>query len=265
MLEKKSFAKVNIYLKIIGIKDGYHLLNSRFMIVNSLYDTITFKKKSGPKDAFELSGKFSCKKEDNIIYKAYKALLRVDKISKKVENFFEEYSVNVQKNIPEFAGLGGGSSNAATFLKMANEAIELKLTKDELLNLASSLGADVAFFINEFESANVSGIGENVLKFDENTLELNIYTPPVKCVTKDVYATFRKELMKNYDKIISDNIKLATKLDTLKSKEILKDYAPTELNDLFAPAIKLYPKLQDYVDYGFFSGSGSSFFKELEA
>ena len=264
MLEKKSFAKVNIYLKIVGIKDGYHLLNSRFMVINSLYDTITFKKKSEFRDEFELSGKFSCKKEDNIIHKAYKALLEVDKISKKVEKFFKTYSVNVQKNIPEFAGLGGGSSNAATFLKMANDAIELKLTKDELLSLASSLGADVAFFINEFESANVSGIGENVLNFDEKALDLDIYTPPVQCVTKDVYNAFRKELMKNYDKIISDNIKLAKKLDTLKSKEILKDFTPTELNDLFAPAIKLYPKLQDYKNYGYFSGSGSSFFKEIK-
>ncbi len=257
----KSFAKVNIYLKIIGIKDDYHLISSRFMLVDSLFDTITFKEKEKPNDEFELIGKFSCKKEQNLIFKAYQKLLKSD-ISKKVSEFFKVHKVIVEKNIPEFAGLGGGSSNVATFLKMSNEFIELGLSKDKMLSIGTTLGADVAFFINGFGSANVEGIGEKVVPFEEEYLNLDIYTPDIKCETSQVYKEYRKSLLKNYDKITSQNIKLANKLESLKSSDILEQFDIYELNGLFGSAAKVYPSLKNYAKDGwFFSGSGSSFFR----
>jgi 4-diphosphocytidyl-2-C-methyl-D-erythritol kinase len=257
-----SFAKVNIYLKIVGIKDNYHLISSRFMTVNSLFDSISFEKKEIMDDSFELIGKFSCKTEQNLIYKAYEKLLLLDDISKKVKDFFKVYKVSVDKHIPEFAGLGGGSSNTATFLHMCNDIIDLKLDKKVLMSIARSLGADVAFFIDGFESANVEGFGEIVKKYDEKSLDLEVLTPPIKCDTAKVYKSYRENLLKNYDKIIKDNTALSKKLENLDSLEILKNYSKEELNDLYLPALKLYPKLKEYAKKdNFFSGSGSSFFR----
>ena len=257
----KSFAKVNIYLKIVGIRDDYHLISSRFMLVNSLFDTITFKEKEKPNDEFELIGKFSCKKEQNLIFKAYQQLLKSD-ASKKVFDFFTSHKVIVEKNIPEFAGLGGGSSNVATFLKMCNEFAKLGLKKETILSIGTTLGADVAFFINGYSSAIVEGIGEKVVPFEEESLSLEIFTPDIKCVTKEVYKEYRKSLLQNYDKITSQNIKLANKLKSLKSSDILEQFDIYELNDLFGSAVKVYPALKNYAKEGwFFSGSGSSFFR----
>ena len=259
----KSFAKVNIYLKIVGIRENYHLISSRFMLIKSLFDTITFKEKEKPNDEFELIGKFSCKKEQNLIFKAYQKLLESD-ASKKVADFFKVHKVVVNKNIPEFAGLGGGSSNVATFLKMCDAFIDLKLKKETLLSIGTTLGADVAFFINGFGSANVEGIGEKVVPFKEESLGLEIYTPDIKCETKKVYKEYRKSLLQNYDKITSQNVKLANKLKSLKSSDILEQFDIYELNDLLGSAAKVYPALKNYAKEGwFFSGSGSSFFRKI--
>ena len=262
-MTSKSFAKVNIYLKIIGIRDNYHLISSRFMLVESLFDTITFEEKDRYDDEFELIGKFSCNKEQNLIYKAYRQLLKSD-ASKKVSDFFKVHKVIVDKNIPEFAGLGGGSSNVATFLKMCNDFIKLGLKKDTVLSIGTTLGADVAFFINGFSSANVEGIGEKVVPFKENSLDLEIFTPKIKCITSQVYKEYRKNLLQNYDRITAQNTKLANKLRNLKSSDILEQFDIYELNDLFGSAFKLYPSLKNYAKEGwFFSGSGSSFFKKI--
>ncbi len=260
-----SFAKVNIYLKIVGTKDNYHLISSRFMIVNSLYDIIKFEKKEKMNDQFELIGKFSCKTEQNIIYKAYKKLLLIDNISKKVKDFFNTYKVTVVKNIPEFAGLGGGSSNAATFLTMCNNILNLNLKKEKLNFISNSLGSDVTFFLEGFNSANVEGVGDKVAKFDEESLNLDILTPPIKCHTPSVYGQYRKFLLKNYDKIIKQNKLLSEKLNGLKSYEILNSFSFQELNDLYMSACILYPDIKNYADKNwFFSGSGSSFFRRKD-
>ncbi len=258
----KSFAKVNIYLKIVGVKNNYHLLNSRFMMLKNLYDILEFKKKEFPCDKFDLRGNFSCPVKKNIIYKAYLELLKIKSISTKLKNFFYYYFIDVQKNIPEFAGLGGGSSNAAFFLQLINNTLSLQLSKQTLLQIGNNLGADVAFFLNNYESANISGIGENVINFDEKSLDLITFTPPIKCETIKVYHEFRKTFEKNYDIIKQKNSLLANKLYSLKSDKILDNFSKEELNDLYLPAVTLYPKLQSFAKKDwFFSGSGSSFFR----
>ena len=261
-MKTKAYAKVNIYLKITGTRGNFHIINSRFMRVDNLYDTISFVEKEKAQDSFEIEGKFSCKKEQNIIYKAYKELTLIKNISKKVENFFKHYKVSVEKSIPEFAGLGGGSSNAAAFLNLTNKTLSLKLDKKELILISQKLGADVAFFINEYESANVSGVGEIVEKFPENVIKISTLTPPIKCETPLVYKRYREILNQNYDKIIKNNRLLADKLQYMKSDEILQNYDIFELNDLYQAALDIYPKLKEYQkDNNFFSGSGSTFFK----
>ena len=65
-MKAKSYAKINLFLKIEGYKDGYHQLNSRFMKVKNLYDEIEFKE-----GTFNIIGDFDCAVRDNTIFKAY--------------------------------------------------------------------------------------------------------------------------------------------------------------------------------------------------
>ena len=153
----KAYAKVNIFLKISGTRDNYHTIVSRFMKIKNLYDELYFEKKDI--DDFLIRGDFDCDIKQNTIYKAYLALLDYTK-STKLKDLIKNYAIVVKKNIPSFAGLGGGSSDAACFLKMCNEVLMLELSLDELASIGSKVGADVAFFVYGYDSANVSGIGK---------------------------------------------------------------------------------------------------------
>jgi 4-diphosphocytidyl-2-C-methyl-D-erythritol kinase len=248
----KAYAKVNIFLKITGTRGGYHEILSRFMRVKNLYDELSFVKKSS--DDFEIIGEFSCTTTQNTIYKAYVALLQYTK-SDKLKELMQNYAIKVDKNIPAFAGLGGGSSDSATYLKMCNEILELNLTTAELAEVGSKVGADVAFFIYGYDSANVSGIGEIVEEFKEELLTFDIYTPKLEISTPKVYKSYRENF---YNPIPKDKIDY---FKNITSKEVLDSFLPQDANDLFAPALKEYKDLASYKKEGyFFSGSGSSFF-----
>ena len=251
-MTKKSYAKVNIFLKIVGLRDNYHLIASRFVRVKNLFDTISFIKKDV--DNFSIEGNFSCILEKNTVYKAYKELEKFDE----VKEFFKKNIVKIDKNIPEFAGLGGGSSNCATFLNMVNQACNLNLSKEELSKIGSNIGADVPFFVYEFDSANVSGIGEIVEEFKEESLNIEVITPKIACDTGKIYKNFRKKFYKELNK---DEVK---ELFVTNSKDILKKFSINEANDLYFSALDLNQDLKKFEkDNWFFSGSGSSFFKIL--
>lgn len=245
----KSFAKINIFLKIVGTRGVYHEICSRFVLYEKLYDEIEFV--SGNFDDFEIIGEFDCKKEQNTIYKAYLGLLSKRPL---IRDFFKKNCVRVIKRIPPYAGLGGGSSNGATFLIMCNELLELRLSKDELLEIALKIGADVPFFVSGYRCANVFGIGEIIIEYEDEIPEIELIFNSVKSSTKDVYSCFRGHFFRLFDK------KECQKLEKKSSKELLSCYKPDELNDLLRPAIYLYPELSQYEGH-FMSGSGSTFFK----
>ena len=251
-MTKKSYSKVNIFLKIVGLRDNYHLIASRFVRVKNLFDTISFIKKDV--DNFSIEGNFSCILEKNTVYKAYKELEKFDE----VKEFFKKNIVKIDKNIPEFAGLGGGSSNCATFLNMVNQACNLNLSKEELAKIGSNIGADVPFFVYEFDSANVSGIGEIVEEFKEESVDIEVITPKIACDTGKIYKNFREKFYKELNK---DEVK---ELFVTNSKDILKKFSINEANDLYFSALDLNQDLKKFEkDNWFFSGSGSSFFKIL--
>jgi len=256
MKHYKAYAKVNIFLKITGKRENYHEIFSRFMKVPELYDELCFEPKE--KAGFVLYGDFGCETEQNTIYKAYKALLEATQ-SDALAKLIETYAVRVTKKIPSFAGLGGGSSDAATFLKMCNNTLDLGLSLNELARIGSHVGADVPFFIYDYDSANVSGIGEIVEKFDEPPLQLETNTPNIQVSTPNVYQCFRKDF---YKELSPDEY---GQLSVMSSQDILKKYTVSEANDLFEPALQLYPELKNSYQKGwFFSGSGSTFFRVKE-
>jgi 4-diphosphocytidyl-2-C-methyl-D-erythritol kinase len=240
---EKSYAKINLFLKIEGYKNGYHQLNSRFMKVKNLYDEIEFKK-----GTFNIIGKFDCAVRDNTIFKAYIKLIT---LYPEIREYFSDKEIIVTKNIPSMAGLGGGSSNAATFLKMANKDSGLNLSVDELAKIGAEIGSDVPFFIYDYDVANVYGRGEIVKKYDETPIDVEVKTPPIECSTPAVFKMYREKYF-NPQK---------SNFDEIPSIELLSKYTPKELNDLLNPALALYDELSNYENFGYFSGSGSTFFK----
>ncbi|DAB28551.1 MAG: 4-(cytidine 5'-diphospho)-2-C-methyl-D-erythritol kinase [Sulfurimonas sp. RIFOXYD12_FULL_33_39] len=254
----KAYAKVNVFLKITGKRDNYHEIVSRFVKVDSLYDELSFVTKEDETDELKIIGEFSCSTKQNTIYKAYMALLDAldNTRTNSLKNLMRKYAVHVNKNIPAFAGLGGGSSDAATFLKMCNEVLHLGLSKNELSLVGLKVGADVAFFIYGYDSANVSGIGEIVEEFKEEHLDFEVFTPKLEISTPKVYAAYRENFYNPIDGFEANKLKKTSSLD------ILKTMKPDEANDLFKPALQEYKELKNYYKHGYyFSGSGSSFFR----
>ena len=255
----KAYAKVNIFLKITGTRGNYHEIISRFMRVDSLFDELCFVTKNI--DEFKILGDFSCTTKQNTIYKAYSALLEIlnDKSAESLKNLMTKYAVHVKKNIPAFAGLGGGSSDAATYLKMCNEVLHLGLSQNELAAVGLKVGADVPFFIYGYDSANVGGIGEVVEEFTEPLLDFEIFTPKIQISTPKVYKTYREDFYSPIDGFKTNELK------KLSSLEILESMSADKANDLFKPALQEYKELKEHYRHGYyFSGSGSSFFRVKE-
>ena len=148
-----SPAKINIFLKIEGreVKSGMHFINSLFAPID-LFDTIEIAESS----VFSITTEGvseSIPTEKNIIFKAHSALQNY--IGKELPKF----NVRIRKSIPSGAGLGGGSSNAAAFLKFLNGYCKLNLSLTQLIDIASKVGSDVPFFVLG-KPAIVKGLGE---------------------------------------------------------------------------------------------------------
>lgn len=281
MLVFDAYPKVNVFLKIIGIDArGYHLLDSRFCLARgALKDTICIK----AANTFSLKGNFTCSMEDNTIYKALCSLKQYLESNGRAHEAkqLENLSIEVEKNIPTGAGLGGGSSDAGALLWHLNREF-FSLSVPELYEVGARVGADVCFFLSRQESANVYGVGEVIEAFEEEALEFEIYTPPIACDTKKVYEEYDRgvreaQKQKSVGLCVLNLTHGASLMDgdyhykqfaAESSKEILARGEREELNDLYVPALRAYPALKDHVltlgKEWFFSGSGSSFFRLKE-
>ncbi|MCK4441256.1 MAG: 4-(cytidine 5'-diphospho)-2-C-methyl-D-erythritol kinase [Sulfurovaceae bacterium] len=246
-MTKKAHAKINTFLKITGYKNGYHTLLSRFVKVPNLYDTISFVPQKC--NSFTIEGCGDIPTTSNIIYKAYKAM-NID------TDFFKYHKVVVEKNIPSGAGLGGGSSDGGTFMRLFNEVCNLQIDIATLADIGSTVGADIPFFVYNYDSANVSGFGEIVKPFEEEIFDIELYTPNLHCDTSLVYKTFKQNIFDSID------LKSFKGWEELTSKEILSKVDAVKANDLYRASLIAYPELKDIAPKEwYFSGSGSTFFK----
>ncbi len=243
----KAHAKINTFLKITGHKNGYHTLLSRFIKIPQLYDTISFVPQKC--NSFTIEGCQNVPIKSNTIYKAFKAMnIKTD--------FFNYHKVVVNKTIPSGAGLGGGSSDASSFMRLFNKVCNLNIPTSTLAQIGSKVGADIPFFIYNYNSANVSGFGEIVEPFEDENFEIELYTPNIHCDTPLVYKTFKKHLLKDI------NLDSFRGWDKLTTSEILSKVDAIEANDLYKASLIAYPELKDVAPKGwYFSGSGSTFFK----
>jgi len=148
-------AKINLSLKILDRRnDGLHELDTLIAPI-SLYDEIRIdKRRSGKGIEFRCDDPSVPQGDDNLAVRAAKAFFETTKIEPAV-------SIELKKKIPHGAGLGGGSSDAASVLLALNDLFETKLSRDALAEMAEPIGSDVSFFL--FQSAAVcKGHGEIV-------------------------------------------------------------------------------------------------------
>jgi len=183
-----SPAKINLYLNITGkYANGYHRIESIVERV-SLCDTIDIEVTKSLKIAVSSNLK-SLVTNDNLC-------VSVAKLINKKCNLAYGYDIFLDKKIPVGAGLGGGSSNAASMLIALNELLNLKLSLEELYKLGSKLGSDVNFFLAQRRFAVISGRGQYVKPFDAKTYNHFIVWPNLTLSTKKVYEKSRVKLTK---------------------------------------------------------------------
>lgn len=179
-------AKINLFLHIVGQRaDGYHLLQTVFRLLD-FYDTIHLKPtaKNVIKRVNEIAG---VPETEDLCIRAAKLLQQHTGCNLGVE-------MHVEKNIPMGAGLGGGSSDAATVLLALNRLWQLNLGRSELLSLGLKLGADVPFFIYG-TNAWAEGIGERLQPISLHEAYYVVLTPNAHVSTAKIFAN--KQLTKN--------------------------------------------------------------------
>jgi 4-diphosphocytidyl-2-C-methyl-D-erythritol kinase len=146
-------AKINLSLKILHRRsDGFHEIETLIAPI-SLCDELKIDKKEKGIE-FRCDDPFVPQDEDNLVVRAAKTFFAATKLAPAV-------SIDLKKKIPHGAGLGGGSSDAATTLLALNRLFETNLSREELAKLGSELGSDVPFFICE-SAALCRGRGELV-------------------------------------------------------------------------------------------------------
>lgn len=183
-MHKKSYAKINLFLRILGFQNNYHQLESALAFID-LYDEIEVLKSD--KFSIEISGEFvkEIDKENNIFIQ--------------ILNYFEEkfnisrnLKIKLQKNIPVSAGLGGGSSNGAKFMEILNEIYQLNLTKEKLQEISFNFGSDIAFFFED-KSSLIRGRGFIDCNLKEFLpIEILLINPKITLSTKQVFQEYQK-------------------------------------------------------------------------
>jgi 4-diphosphocytidyl-2-C-methyl-D-erythritol kinase len=219
-------AKVNLFLHILGKRpDGYHDLASVMQQI-SLFDELDFK--LCPEGiSLSCTGTDLPAGEDNLVYRAAAALFDHAGYPGGVE-------ITLTKNIPSGAGLGGGSSDAATTLVALNELCTLNVSQEELMKIGVGLGADVPFFIFG-PSAYATATG-TVLQPLSYVPELNLVLikPPFSLSTKDVYQGLNLALTKK-----KNNYSIPRFYD-------MNDVVRELHNDLETVSFRLRPELADF-------------------
>ena len=155
-MEVRAPAKINLSLKILGRRnDGFHELDTLIAPI-SLYDEIRIdKRRLGKGIEFRCDDSSIPQGDENLAVRAAKAFFDTTKIEPAL-------SIELKKKIPHGAGLGGGSSDAASVLLALNDTFETKQSREALAEMAEPLGSDVPFFL--FQSAAVcKGHGEIVM------------------------------------------------------------------------------------------------------
>ena len=214
-----SYAKINLSLRINSKrKDGLHEIQSYFCLIN-LSDKINLKKIKEKKDKIIFKGPFS-----KLVNKNNNSIINLFKFLRKLKIISNYYSVSINKNIPVFGGLGGGTGNAASILKVL---LKGKISKSLLNKAESIIGTDLRLFF--YKQGFLSNL-KNITYFRKKKLFFILVKPNIRCSTKEIYSKVRKYSKKQ---LLAQN-----KINT-KNKFI--SILSHENNDLQSIVEKKYP------------------------
>ena len=222
MIRVPSPAKLNLFLHITGRRDnGYHELQTIFQLID-LYDWMTFDPIA--EENIQIEGLSEVKLEQNLIYRAAQ-LLRPH--AKKPCGL----KIQIEKNIPMGAGLGGGSSNAATTLIVLNQLWQCGLNAQQLADYGVQLGADVPIFVLG-RNAWAEGIGEHLSFIDLDQKQFIILKPDCFISTQLLFS--QKTLTR----------------DSKTTKFCAYQLEPSNFGNNFEPlARQLYPEVEEAMQY----------------
>ena len=222
MIRVASPAKLNLFLHITGRREnGYHELQSIFQLID-LYDWLEFTPIELNK--IQINGLNSVDLQQNLIFKATEIL---KPYAKKPTGL----KISIEKNIPMGAGLGGGSSKAATTLIVVNKLWQCGLAIEQLADLGVKLGADVPIFVHGL-NAWAEGIGEHLTFIDLDQKKFIVLKPDCFISTQLLFS--QKSLTR----------------DTKPTKFCAYQLTPSNFGNNFEPlARNLYPEVNEAMQY----------------
>ncbi|EKE23149.1 MAG: hypothetical protein ACD_6C00581G0003 [uncultured bacterium] len=222
MIRVPSPAKLNLFLHITGRREnGYHELQSIFQLID-LYDWLEFEPSAD--DAIQIEGLASVDLQQNLIYRAIQLL-------KPYAQTPCGLKIRLEKNIPMGAGLGGGSSNAATTLIVINQLWQCDLNIEQLAELGVKLGADVPIFVHG-KNAWAEGIGEHLTFIDLDQKKFIVLKPDCFISTQLLFS--QKALTR----------------DTKSTKFCAYQETPSDFRNNFEPlARSLYLEVDEAMQY----------------
>lgn len=265
IITRQAPAKLNLFLHITGRRaDGYHLLQSIFMRIDwcdTLHFELTHDGRITRTDSLNVTGKPL--PEIDLTVRAAKALQAKTGVALKGDFGAR---ITLEKRIPSEAGLGGGSSDAATTLMALNELWQTGLSLDQLASIGVTLGADVPFFLYE-QDAWVEGIGEKITPIDLSKLPIPaqflVVKPPSGVSTPDVFTS--PSLVRNTKTATIEGFAAWTELNA--SQQYVE---PFGCNDLQPVALQICPDIQTALAWlkaqglvGRMTGSGSAVFAPI--
>ncbi len=172
-------AKLNLFLHVVGKRpDGYHLLQSLFVLIDWA-DTLHFERRAD--GALHRHDQGDALPPDDLCLRAARALQAASGVSFGVD-------IHIEKRLPAGAGMGGGSSDAASTLLALNRLWGLNWPRSRLLPIALQLGADVPFFVGG-RNAFVEGIGEILHAVKVPETPLAVIKPQVSIGTKEIFSS----------------------------------------------------------------------------
>lgn len=247
----KAYAKINLYLDVIGKRDdGYHQMRMVILPLE-LHDSIQVEVLPYFADSY-----ITCDHVDLQQTKYNLINLTINKL-RELYKFKQNFNISIHKEIPIQAGLGGGSSNGAVMLNTLNKLLKLNIDDVKMNEIATSLGADVPFCLKNRPSI-VEGIGE---KLTEIPVKYQYFV----IIIKPKQGLSTKRVFEKADTIDLDHGNIDNVVEALKNgdDDLL---ASSMFNSLEKASLLMLPEIQDVKDMlkkdGFkivlMSGSGSS-------
>lgn len=235
-------AKLNLFLHVVGRRpDGYHLLQSVFTLIDRC-DTLRFRVRDDGAIT-RVNDVPGVPSDEDLTVRAARALKAASGISLGAD-------IEIEKRIPMGAGLGGGSSDAATTLRVLNDLWNTRMPLPSLARIGERLGADVPFFLFG-RPAWAEGIGERLSEVNLEPRWYAVLTPPVGVPTREVFGA--PELTRNTEAIKIEDFSARPESGMFK-------------NDLEPVVVSRYPVVAEHLAWlgrhgkARMTGSGSAVF-----